>query len=213
MFIDRQDAGKKLAKALIKYKDKNVLVLAIPKGGIEVAYEIAKFLNAELDLIISRKLPLPFNPEAGFGAISEDGTTFIYIDAFKWLSPDEIEKIKKEQIAEIKRRIEVLRKGKPLPEIKGRTVILADDGLAMGSTMRVSIGLCKNKKAEKIIVAVPVAGADIADEIRELVDELVVLEVPDFFRAVAQVYFNWHDISDNEVIEILKKYEKEKNVN
>lgn len=210
MFSDRHDAGIKLAKALGKYKNKNILVLGIPRGGVEVAYEVAKFLNAELDLIISRKLPMPFNPEAGFGAIAEDGTTLIFEDTYNFLSENETAQIKREQKEEIKRRIEVLRNGRPLTDVKNRVVILVDDGLAMGSTMRVSIGLCKNKKAKKIIVAVPVAGRDVANEISLLVDELVVLEMPVYFRAVAQVYLNWRDISDKEVIEILNKYNQEK---
>ncbi len=205
MFKDRKEAGIKLAKALKKYKNKNVLVLAIPRGSIEVAYEVARHLNAELSLLISRKLPLPYNPEAGFGAIAEDGSNFIFPWANEELPKQEIEKIKREQIAEIKRRIKVLRKGKPLPKIKGRIVILVDDGLAMGSTMVVSIMLCKKKKAKKIIVAVPVSGIDVANEIKKQVDELIVLEKPKFFQAVAQVYEHWHDVTDEEVLRIMKK--------
>jgi putative phosphoribosyl transferase len=205
MFIDRKDAGVKLAKALDRYKDKDVLVLAIPRGGVEVAYEVAKYLDAEFSLLISRKLPIPYNPEAGFGAIAEDGSTYIVSDAKRWLSKEEIEKIKKDQIDEIKRRINILRQGNPLPKIKDRTVILIDDGLAMGSTMRAAIELCKNEKAMRIIVAVPVAGKDVKNEIGKLVDEIIVLEMPLFFNAVAQVYLNWHDVTDNEVIEILNR--------
>jgi len=209
MFIDREDAGKRLARALINYKNKDVMVLAIPRGGVEVAYEVAKFLNADLDLIVSRKLPLPYNREAGFGAIAEDGSTFIFKDAYSWLDEDDIERIKKEQKEEIKRRIKILREGRPLSEIKDRTVILIDDGLAMGSTMRAAINLCRGKKAKKIIVAVPVSGRDVANEIRGIVDELIVLEMPVFFQAVAQVYANWHDVTDSEVLEIFKKFKKE----
>ena len=205
MFIDRKDAGIKLAKALDRYKDKDVLVLAIPRGGVEVAYEVAKYLDAEFSLLISRKLPIPYNPEAGFGAIAEDGSTYIVSDAKRWLSKEEIEKIKKDQIDEIKRRINILRQGNPLPKIKDRTVILIDDGLAMGSTMRAAIELCKNEKAMRIIVAVPVAGKDVKNEIGKLVDEIIVLEMPLFFNAVAQVYLNWYDVTDNEVIEILNR--------
>lgn len=205
MFIDRKDAGVKLAKALDRYKDKDVLVLAIPRGGVEVAYEVAKYLDAEFSLLISRKLPIPYNPEAGFGAIAEDGSTYIVSDAKRWLSKEEIEKIKKDQIDEIKRRINILRQGNPLPKIKDRTVILIDDGLAMGSTMRAAIELCKNEKARRIIVAVPVAGKDVKNEIGKSVDEIIVLEMPLFFNAVAQVYLNWHDVTDNEVIEILNR--------
>ena len=155
MFKDRKEAGKKLAKALGKYKNKNVLVFAIPRGGIEVAYEVAEYLHANFSLLISRKLPLPYNREAGFGAIAENGSSFIFDWAKHELSESEIKKIKKDQKDEIKRRIKVLRNGKPLPKISGKIVILIDDGLAMGATMEAAIMLCKKKKAKKIIVAVP----------------------------------------------------------
>lgn len=208
MFKNRKEAGEKLAKALEEYKNKKVLVLTIPRGGIEVGYEIAKFLNADFSLLISRKLPFPYNPEAGFGAIAEDGSSFIFEWAKKELSKSEIEKIKKEQKLEIKRRINILRKGKPLPKISNKIVILADDGLAMGSTMMTSIMLCKKKKAKKIIVAVPVSGTDVAEKIEKIVDEIVVLEKPEFFQAVAQVYEHWHDITDEEVLRIMEKWKK-----
>ena len=211
MFEDRKDAGKKLAKELTRYKGKSVLVLGIPRGGVEVAYEVAKYLDAELSILISRKLPLPFNPEAGFGAIAEDGSTLIQKDTHSWLSREEVEEIIREQKLEVDRRIKVLRKAKPLPRIKGRTVILVDDGLAMGSTMKVSIDLCKNKEAGKIIVAVPVSGESTAREIGDMVDEIVVLEMPPFFQAVAQVYTNWRDIQDSEVIEILERWKSKQN--
>jgi len=206
MFEDRKDAGEKLARALEKYKNKNVLVLAIPRGGVEVGYQVAKYLNADFSLLVSRKLPYPDNPEAGFGAIAEDGSTFIFEDATGWVSEEEIDRIKKEQIKEIKRRVKVLRKGKPLPEISGKTVILIDDGLAMGSTMRASIMLCKKKKAKKVVVAVPVSGKRIAYEVGRTVDEMIILEIPEFYQAVAQVYRNWYDVSDKEVIKIIKEW-------
>lgn len=206
MFEDRKDAGKKLAEALEKYKNKGVLVLAIPRGGVEVGYQIAKYLNADFSILISRKLPFPYNPESGFGAIAEDGSTFIFEDAERWLSKQTIAEVVKEQKQEIIRRIAVLRKNKPLPEITDRIVILVDDGIAMGSTMRASIMLCKNKGAGKIIVAVPVSGKDMAKEIEKIVDEIVVLEKPQFFQAVAQVYRNWYDVSDKEVLEIMERW-------
>ena len=208
MFEDRKDAGKKLAVSLKKYKNQEVLVLAIPKGGVEAAYQVAKYLNADFSLLISRKLPYPDNPEAGFGAIAEDESTFVIKEAGKWLPKEQIDQIKSEQMQEIKRRIKVLRKNKPLPKISGKIVILIDDGLAMGSTMRAAILLCKKEKAKKIIVAVPVAGKNVAKEIEKIVDELIVLEKPDFFQAVAQVYRNWYDVSDQEVISIMKKFKK-----
>lgn len=205
MFEDRKDAGERLARALEKYKGEDVLVLAIPRGGVEVAYEVAKYLGVDFSLLVARKLPYPHNPEAGFGAVAEDGNTFIFERAAAWLGRRRIEKITKEQLREIIRRIDVLRKGKPLPEISRRTVVLVDDGLAMGSTMRAAIMLCKNKNAAKVVVAVPVAGREVADEIAGIVDELVVLEVPPFFQAVAQVYRNWYDVGDEEVLEIMAR--------
>jgi putative phosphoribosyl transferase len=209
MFRDRKDAGEKLARALEEYGGRNVLVLAIPRGGVEVGYQVAKYLKADLSILVSRKLPFPDNPEAGFGAIAEDGSVFIYQDAARWLSERIIDEIVRAQKQEIVRRVAVLRKGKPLPDMINRTVILVDDGIAMGSTMRASIMLCKNKGAGKIIVAVPVSGGRVAKEIGEIVDEIVVLEKPRFFRAVAQVYKNWYDVSDREVIEIMEKWQAE----
>lgn len=205
MFADRKDAGEKLGKALEKYKNQKVLVLAIPRGGVEVGYQVARNLKADFSLLISRKLPYPDNPEAGFGAITEDGSTFIIPEATIGLSAEEIDRIKHEQTQEIKRRIKNLRQEKPLAKISGRTVILVDDGLAMGSTMRAAIMLCQKKKAAKIIVAVPVSGKKVGQEIGQMVDELIVLEQPEFFQAVAQAYRNWYDVSDEEVIEIMKK--------
>ncbi|MBP7836261.1 MAG: phosphoribosyltransferase [Candidatus Omnitrophica bacterium] len=206
MFKDREDAGKKLAKALKGYKDKGVLVLGIPRGGVIVGYEVAKALNADFSIVISRKLPYPGNPEFGFGAIAEDGSMFI-VDEYEAMLPKTIvDKIIAEQKSEITRRILALRKGEGLPEIAGRTVILVDDGIAMGSTLRAAIFLCKNKKAQKVIAASPVSGEQMEKELADIVDEVVILEKPPFFRAVAQSYQNWHDVPDQEVVEVIKKW-------
>lgn len=206
MFEDRKDAGKRLAQALDKYKNKNVLVLAIPKGGVEVGYHVAEYLNAQFSILVARKLPFPYDQEAGFGAIAEDGSTFIVEGAVGWIPTPEIDEIIKTQKAEIKRRIAVLRKGKPLPDITDRTVILVDDGIAMGSTMRTAILLCKREEAKEIIVAVPVTGEVTAKQIGKMVDEIVVLEKPRSFYAVAQVYKNWYDVPDKEVIKIMERW-------
>ncbi len=210
MFADRTDAGKKLAVALEKHRGGDVVVLAIPRGGVEVGYQIAQHLDVEFAIIVSRKLPHPMDPEAGFGAITEDGSKFIFAHAAELLGQHTIERIIKEQHAELTRRIQALRGGKALPQIKDRTVILTDDGIAMGSTMRASIMLCKNKAAGKIVVASPVAGANTARQIARLVDETVILETPAFFRAVAQVYANWYDVPDREVIGIMQAWEKQR---
>jgi len=205
MFKDRKDAGKKLAKALEKYKGENPVVLAIPRGGVEVGYEVASYLDAELSVIISRKLPFPDNPESGFGAIAEDGSTFTFLQHVSLLPEEAVERITKEQKAEIKRRVLALRDGKPLPAMTGRTVILVDDGIAMGSTMRAAMKLCRKRGAGKLIVAAPVAGPQTKKDIAELADDTIILETPEFFGAVAQVYENWYDVPDEEVIRILKR--------
>jgi putative phosphoribosyl transferase len=210
MFKNRKDAGEKLARALENYRAENPLILAIPRGGVEVGLQVAKSLGADFSMIIARKLPFPDNPEAGFGAIAEDGSTFIFKDAYYWFSEETIDKIKKEQIAEIRRRINALREGETLPEIKGRTVILIDDGIAMGSTMRAAIELCKNRKARKIVVAAPVAGREVVEDIRRRVDEIVILEIPEYFSAVAQAYEKWYDVSDEEVLDLLRERIREK---
>jgi len=203
MFKDRKDAGQKLAKALQVYKAEEPLVLAIPRGGVELGYEISRALDTDFSLLICRKLPFPHNTESGFGAIAEDGSLYINGPASSSVSDEEIEQIIREQSLEIKRRIQTLRKGKELPTISGRTVILTDDGIAMGSTMHVAVELCKKAKAKKIIVAVPVAGLQTIEKFSKMVDKVIVLESPVPFYAVAQVYENWYDVSDEEVLSFL----------
>ncbi len=210
MFEDRSDAGQALAQALQAYATENPLVLAIPRGGVEVGYEVAKALDTEFDLLIVRKLPLPYNPEAGFGAIAEDGSTFIFDRAARSIPEATRKQIAERQQQEIQRRIDVLRQNQALSEITGRTVILVDDGIAMGSTMRAALKMCRRQAAERVIVAVPVTGPRQVEEIGALVDALIVLKVPDNFRAVAQVYRHWRDVPDEVVLEIMKAWRKRK---
>lgn len=210
MFHNRRDAGQRLAAALETYRNKNVLVLAIPRGGVEVGCQVAQYLAARFSIVVSRKLPFPDEPEAGFGAVAEDGSTFVNQQAAQWVEGEVIAHIIEQQKREVKRRVDILRKGLPLPEIKDQIVILVDDGIAMGSTMRVSISLCRNRHAEKIIVAVPVTGRQVEKEIGKLVDEIIVLEKPRFLHAVAQVYENWYDVSDEEVLRIMDQWERKK---
>lgn len=208
MFRDRKDAGEKLARALEKYKNKDVLVLAIPRGGVEVGHLVAKYLHAKFSIIVSRKLPFPDNPESGFGAMAEDGSMFVFDDTKYWISDTTIiNRVIEEQREEIKRRIAVLREGKPLPKILNQVVIVVDDGVARGGTIRAAVMLLKNEKAKKIIVAAPVSGNDFFEEMSREVDELVILERPRFFQAVAQVYYHWYDVPDREVIDIMKKWQ------
>jgi len=203
MFEDRDDAGRKLATALEKHRLAAPMVVAIPRGGVPVGIRIARELDVEFSILVSRKLPLPYNPEAGFGAVAEDGSLFLVDEAERWVPAGMMGRIIEEQKQVIRQRIATLRRNRPFPDITGRTVILVDDGIAMGSTMRAAIAMCRNRAAGRLLVAVPVAGPGTAREMAELVDELLVLETPPDFRAVAQVYRYWHDVTDAEVMELL----------
>jgi predicted phosphoribosyltransferase len=211
MFENRRDAGRQLAEKLKKYHGQDVLVLAIPRGGVPVGVEVAKTLEAEFSILIARKLPFPYNPEAGFGAIAEDGSIAVMRGASRNLSDAMIETIINNQHQEVERRIKILRGGQPLPIINKRTVILVDDGIAMGSTMRASIKLCENKHAETIIVAAPVASPEVAHSLNQIdsVSEAVILVKPKFFKAVAQVYDEWYDVPDHEVLDLMMHWQKE----
>lgn len=215
MFQDRTDAGRQLAQKLLKYRDDHPIVLAIPRGGVEVGAEIARTLLCPLSIVVVRKLPFPDNPEAGFGAIAEDGSTFM-LSRYRNVVPTEIvQSVRRIQQQELHRRIRALRGGRPLPDLAGRTVILTDDGIAMGSTMHAAVQLCKNHRAGKIIVAAPVSAPETAREFARITHETVVIEQPTRFYAVAQAYADWYDVPDEEVIRILdqfSQYAKEKHI-
>ncbi len=214
MFKDRRDAGQQLARKLEPYRVEDPVVLAVPRGGVEGGYRVAKYLDADFSLLIARKLPYPDQPEAGFGAVAENGSAVIVEGARRWVSEETIKETIQEQRQEIVRRAAVLREGEPLPDLEGRTVILVDDGIAMGSTMRAATKCCRHEKAGKVVVAVPVASREVAEQLggeRDApVDEIVVLEQPRFFRAVAQVYERWYDVPDSEVVVIMKRWRAER---
>jgi len=212
MFTDRKDAALELAKALEKYKDKNAVVLGIPRGGAETAYYVALHLHAELSLLVSRKLGHPSNPEYAFGAIAEDGSIYLSPYARQELSEETINTVVEEQKKEIERRIKILRKGKPLPELKGRTVILVDDGIATGATIFAAIEMCKKRNAGKIIIASPVSGYDMEDKLAKKADEVVILEKPGDFFAVSQAYQSFYNLSDDDALGFMERWEKEKGV-
>lgn len=207
MFFDRKDAGEKLGQALEHYQNKDVLVLGIPRGGAETAYYVARHLHADLAMVVTRKLGYPSNPEAAFGAIAEDGSLYISDMAHNVLSAEEMNEVLQFQKEEIKRRIQKLRKGKPLPELKDRIVIVVDDGIATGATLFATIELCKKRKAKKIIVAAPISGTDMKNKLLHLVDEVVILTTPEFYTAVSQGYENFSDLSDEEAMMFMDKWE------
>jgi len=208
MFKDRKDAGRQLGKKLLKYKGKNAIILAIPRGGVPVSYEIAKKLNIDFDVIISRKLPLPDNPEAGFGAVAENNILILNEQA-KYYDKEAIDRIIKEKEEEVKKLVKRFREGRKL-NLKNKIVILVDDGLAMGSTMLAAIKTVKHEKARKIVVAVPTASYDVVKMIEKKVDEVICIDKREFFLAVAEAYQVWYDLSDEEVLRYLKRYKMEK---
>jgi putative phosphoribosyl transferase len=212
MFSDRSDAGKRLARALEPYRNRDTLVLAIPHGGVRVGYEVSKYLGADFSILVARKLPFPSNPEAGFGAVAEDGSVIILREHTHYLSEVIIQEIIEEQKREIARRIRILRGGESLPNLANRVVILIDDGIAMGSTMRAAIRMCKKQRPARIVVATPVASPDVRRRLAKIVDEVTVLEEPYDFRAVAQVYADWYDVQDWEVVDILDRWKRERDI-
>jgi putative phosphoribosyl transferase len=208
IYTDRHDAGFEVGKLLEdKYKDKNVLVLGVPRGGVVTAYEIARVLNAELSVVITKKLPHPLHQELAIGATAEDGSIYLTSSTGNW-SRVFVNAIVSTQQKEIQSRIQRFRNGNPLPDMLNRIVIVADDGIATGSTIVPAIKLCKHKGAAKVIVAAPVSGEDYVSEINELADEVVITEQPDEFYAVGQVYRDFHHMTDEEVIGLLNEFNR-----
>ena len=208
-FMDRKDAGEQLAVALEKYKNQDILVIGIPRGGVETAYYVAKYLNAELSLIVTRKLGYPIDPEFAFGALAEDGSLYLTKMATVNLSEEDRNEVIAKQKLEIQRRIQKLRGGLPLPKIEGRTVIIVDDGIATGATLFATIMVCKNKKAGKIVVAAPISGHEMLETLSEKVDDVVILETPFDYHAVSQGYDHFYNLTDEEALEFLEKWKEE----
>ena len=207
-FKNRADAGQKLAKILGKYqKAANTVVIALPRGGVVVGFEVAKILNLPLDIVVPRKIGAPGNPEFAIGAITETGegifdeTTIAAYDITKSYLEHEVAKEK----AEAERRLKLYR-GSRLPlDLKNKTVIIADDGLATGLTMRAAIKTIKKMNAAKIVVAIPITPPDTAELIKKEIDEIIYLDAPPFFGAVGAFYEEFGQTTDEEVIDLLKK--------
>lgn len=207
VFEDRTEAGRLLAEKLMQYRDSGGIVLGIPSGGVPVAREIAAALHLPMDLLIVRKLQIPYNPEAGFGAMGLDGEIILNQQLINQLglTEDEI-RVEAEKTKEvIKRRNMIFRKGRPFPSLKDRIAILVDDGLASGYTMLAAVNFIKRKTPKKIIVAVPTVSKRTVGLVLPEVDELVCLNVRHGISfAVADAYRNWYDLSDEEVLSIVK---------
>lgn len=208
VFQDRLAAGQELAKRLEAYKGPNTIVLAIPRGGVPVGFAVARGLAARLDVIIPRKIPIPWNPEAGFGAVTADGTTVLNEQMVEQLglSQQKVKELAADVQREIRRRLSVYRGDRPLPSLEGKTVLLVDDGLASGFTMMAAIKSVRKSKPARVVVAVPVTPYNSAELIRPLVDDLVSLVVARTWSfAVASYYRDWYDLSDEEVVQYLNR--------
>lgn len=208
MFENRVDAGRRLATAIRRLHLKDPIVLAIPRGGVVVGYEVAKELRAELDIIVPRKLRAPQEPEAAIGAVMQDGSVFLNDSFVSILGVSEsyIEKEKRFQIAESKRRLAAYRNGRPYPKLQKRIALVVDDGVATGATMIAALRWLKSQNAERVIAAIPVAPLEIVDTIRRDADQVVCLDAPALFFAVGQFYNQFDPVDDEYVIKILKGY-------
>lgn len=207
VFKDRADAGRRLASFLANMVKGAEIVLAIPSGGVPVGMEVSDALSLSFDLVISRKLHIPWNAEAGFGAVDPDGSVILNDAMMRRINIDK--KIINEQIRKtnylIENRNTAFRGRRPFPDIKGRKAILVDDGLATGYTMLSAVGFVGKRKPAAVIVAAPTASKATVDKILPLVDTLICLNVRSGYRfAVAEAYEEWHDLTDDEVTALLK---------
>jgi putative phosphoribosyl transferase len=207
-FQDRSEAGKLLAKHLTKYADRtDVLVLGLPRGGVPVGFEVAKVLNAPLDVFIVRKLGVPGHEELAMGAIATGGVRVLNYAVVRAIGiPDNvIEAVSAREQLELKRRELVYRGDAPPFEVGGQTIILVDDGIATGSTMLAAVAALKQRRPARIVVAAPAAPASSCDELEQEVNEVVVVMKPDPFYAVGQVYEVFGQTSDAEVRDLLSR--------
>lgn len=182
----------------------NTIVLALPRGGVVLGYEIAKALNLPLDIVVPRKIGSPGNPEYAIGAITETGDAIMNEHEIKYTDKEWLKKAKEEETREAQRRLAAYRAG-PSPELAGKTVIIVDDGIATGYTMRAAIASVKSRDPYKIIVALPHGSKESIEQIRREVDEMIVLETPSIYWAVGAQYEEFGQVSDEEVISLLKK--------
>jgi predicted phosphoribosyltransferase len=206
LFRDRADAGRHLLSKLGAYQGRpDVLVLGLPRGGIPVAYEVARGLSAPLDVFVVRKLGVPGQEELAMGAIATGGVRIVNRDVVDALHipPDVVDRAAAEEARELERREQSYRGQRPEPQVAGKTVILVDDGLATGSTMRAAVAALRQQGPARIVVAVPVAAPSTCQELRREVDEIVCFATPEPFMAVGRFYDDFAQTTDEEVTELL----------
>lgn len=211
-FADRREAGRRLASSLVRFEGPETLVLSLPRGGVPVGFEVAKALGAELDVLVVRKIGAPFQQELGIGAIV-DGMppqTVLNEDLARSVgaTADYLEAQKITQLAEIERRKQAYRGDRPNPRIAGRTVIVVDDGIATGGTVKAALRALKARNPKRLILAVPVAPPDTLAELQSECDEVICLESPAFFYAVGAFYDDFTQTDDSEVVSLLAQAQK-----
>jgi predicted phosphoribosyltransferase len=205
-YPDRRQAGVELATHLGHFKDrKDVVVLALPRGGVPVAYEVARALDAPLDIFLVRKLGLPGHPELAMGAIASGGVRVLNQDVVTWyrIPPDVIDEVAREEQVELARREREYREDRKPVELRDRIVLLIDDGLATGSTMKAAVEAVRAHAPSRIVVAVPVGSAETCREFAQVADEIVCARTPAHFAAVGQWYRDFSQTSDEEVRDLL----------
>ncbi len=209
-FRDRVDAGERLAESLDEYRGSEIVILAVPRGGVPVAVKVAEKLGAPLDVVVPRKITIPGNPEAGYGAVTEDGTIVLNepLVARLGLSQWQIQRQAEEVRAEIARRAAIYRSKLLMPSLEAKTAIIIADGLASGFTMLAAAKSTQQRNAARIVVAVPVASGAAYDLIKGVVDDLVCLVIARTYEfAVASFYHSWYDLTDAEVIQWLEDWQ------
>jgi putative phosphoribosyl transferase len=208
MFADRAEAGRALAGALAAYRGvAGTVVLGLPRGGVPVAYEIAAALSLPLDVLVVRKLGLPAQPELAMGAIASGGALVLNEDVVRYVGGhgEALERVRAREQAELERREREYRGGRPTLELRGRTGILVDDGLATGATMEAAVRSLRALGAKRVVVAVPVASVEARDRIAAVADEVICLATPMLFSAVGQWYADFGQTEDEEVRRLLAK--------
>jgi len=206
-FIDRHDAGRVLASRLDRYAGRDdVIVLALPRGGVPVAYEVARALGAPMDLFLVRKLGTPGHRELAMGAIASGGIRVLNNDVVRsfGISESAIERVAREEEQELQRREHAYRGGRPAPNLENRIVILIDDGLATGSTMRAAVRAVRQRHPSRVVVAVPVGARDTCAELAVEADEVICARMPEPFSAVGQWYLNFAQTEDDDVRRLLQ---------
>ena len=210
-FQDRREAGKQLVDALEAFRDQHPIILALPRGGVPVGYEVARALDAPLDVRVVRKLGVPWHPELGVGAVAEGGDVYVSEEILRevGLSDQALEQLIRRKQAEVTDRVRTFREGRRRLDVRGRMVILVDDGIATGGTVRAAIRAIREEGPASVVLAVPVAAADTVDALAPEVDDIVCLVSPSALYAIGLWYKDFLQVSDDDVVRLLEAARQE----